>query len=81
MKRNLTKLMAALALLVTLAIPMGMWGQAPVNTVLWGETWTGGYAGETPSAYGFEGTTVYGGATLTYAQSSTNTKLYAETLA
>lgn len=55
--------------------------QAPVNTTLWEETWTGGSAGETPSAYGFEGTTVYGEATLTYAQSSTNTKLYAETTA
>ncbi len=73
--------MAALALLVTLAIPMGVWGQAPVGTTLWGETWTGGEANETPSAYGFEGTTVYGGATLTYAQSSTNTKLYEEALA
>ncbi len=81
MKRKFTKLMAALALLVTLAIPMGMWGQAPVGTTLWGETWTGGDANETPSAYGFEGTTVYGGATLTYAQSSTNTKLYEEVLA
>lgn len=48
---------------------------------LWAETWTGGTAGEQPSAYGFEGTTVYGGATLTYANSSTNTKLYAEELA
>ena len=73
--------MAAIALLVTLAIPMGVWGQAPVGTTLWGETWTGGDANETPSAYGFEGTTVYGGATLTYAQSSTNTKLYEEALA
>jgi hypothetical protein len=60
---------------------MGMRGQAPVGTTLWGETWTGGDANETPSAYGFEGTTVYGGATLTYAQSSTNIKLYEEALA
>jgi len=58
-----------------------LWAQAPVNTTLWEETWTGGDAAETPSAYGFEGTTVYGGATLTYDQSSTNTKLYAEVLA
>jgi hypothetical protein len=57
------------------------WAQAPVNTTLWEETWTGGSANETPSAYGFEGTTVYGGEALTYAQSSTNTKLYSETLA
>ena len=81
MKRRFTILTAALALLAILAIPMGMWGQAPVGTTLWGETWTGGDADETPSAYGFEGTTVYGGATLTYAQSSTNTKLYKEALA
>lgn len=58
-----------------------MWAQAPVNTVLWQETWTGGAANATPSSYGFNGTTVYGGATLTYDQSTTNTKLYAETLA
>ncbi len=81
MKRKITFLTAALALLAFLAIPMGVWGQAPVGTTLWGETWTGGDANETPSAYGFEGTTVYGGATLTYAQSSTNTKLYEEALA
>jgi len=49
---------------------------APVNTTLWSETWTGGTADEKPSEYGFEGTTVYGGATLTYAQSNNNTKLY-----
>ena len=81
MKRRFTILTAALALLAFLAIPMGMRGQAPVGTTLWGETWTRGDANETPSAYGFEGTTVYGGATLTYAQSSTNTKLYEEALA
>lgn len=81
MKRRFTILTAAFALLAILAAPMGTWGQAPVGTTLWGETWTGGEANETPSAYGFEGTTVYGGATLTYAQSSTNTYLYAETLA
>ena len=57
------------------------WGQAPVNTTLWQETWTDGVTGTMPSNYGFEGTTVYGGATLTYAQSDINTKLYAETLA
>lgn len=58
-----------------------MWAQAPVNTVLWQETWTGGSANQTPSVYQFGGTTVYGDATLTYAQSSDNTKLYAEALA
>lgn len=54
---------------------------APTNTILWSETWTGGTTGETPNGYGFEGTTVYGGITLTYAQSVTNTKLYNEALA
>jgi uncharacterized repeat protein (TIGR02543 family) len=34
MKTNFTKIFAALALLVTLAIPMGMWGQTR-NTVSW----------------------------------------------
>lgn len=54
---------------------------APINTILWSETWTGGTAGERPSSYGKEGTVVYGDATLTYAQSDGNTKLYSETLA
>lgn len=58
-----------------------MWAQAPVNTTLWEETWTGGSANQTPSVYQFGGTTVYGDATLTYTQSSDNTKLYAEELA
>ncbi len=57
----------------------GEGGEGPKT--LWAETWTGGSANEQPSAYGFEGTTVYGGATLTYANSSANTKLYAEALA
>lgn len=81
MKRKITFLSAAFMLLAFLAVPLGMRGQAPVNTVLWGETWTGGSANQTPSDYTFGGTTVYGGTTLTYAQSSTNTKLYNEALA
>ncbi|MGN0202175.1 MAG: DNA/RNA non-specific endonuclease [Candidatus Cryptobacteroides sp.] len=51
------------------------------EVVLWSETWTGGSKDETPSGYGFEGTTVYGGATVAYSQSSTETKLYNESLA
>ena len=31
MKRKFTKLMAALALLTALLIPLGMWGQNPAN--------------------------------------------------
>ena len=80
MTRRFTRILAALALLVGLTIPLGMWGQAPVNTVLWGETWTDGGNAQ-PSDYGFTGTTVYGNATLTYANSSTSTKLYNEALA
>lgn len=57
-------------------------GEGPaIGTVLWSETWTGGTAGETPSKYGQEGTTVYNNAPITYNQTSTNTKLYAENLA
>lgn len=57
-------------------------GEGPaIGTVLWAETWTGGTAGETPSKYGQEGTTVYNNAPITYNQTSTNTKLYAEKLA
>lgn len=81
MNKKFTKWMAAALLLLLITPPMWVWGQASVNTTLWEETWTGGTTGETPSAYGFEGTTVYGGTILTYAQSSTNTKLYNETSA
>ena len=85
MKQNLfSKLWLRVGMIVaimTTALAGTAWAQAPVNTTLWEETWTGGEAGETPSVYGFEGTTVYGGATLTYTQSSDNTKLYAEVLA
>lgn len=57
-------------------------GEGPaIGTVLWAETWTGGTVGETPSKYGQEGTTVYNNAPITYNQTSTNTKLYAEELA
>ena len=57
-------------------------GEGPaIGTVLWAETWTGGTVGETPSKYGQEGTTVYNNAPITYNQTSTNTKLYAEKLA
>lgn len=78
MKRRFTLLMTALMLL---ACSVTVWGQASVGTTLWSETWTGGDANEQPSAYGFEGTTVYGGGTLTYTNSSANTKLYDEALA
>ena len=77
--RNLLKTMLLLSALI--AGSSSVWAQATVGTTLWAEDWTGGSANETPSAYGFEGTTVYGGGTLTYAQSSASTKLYEESLA
>ena len=48
---------------------------APLNTILWSETWSGGSANETPSEYGKEGTIVYEG-NVTYNQIVANTKLY-----
>ncbi|MCQ2309053.1 MAG: chitobiase/beta-hexosaminidase C-terminal domain-containing protein [Bacteroidales bacterium] len=78
MKRSFTLMMTALMLLTC---SVTVWGQASVGTTLWSETWTGGDANEQPSAYGFEGTTVYGDGTLTYTNSSANTKLYNEALA
>ena len=71
-------------IVVALAMVMfsgGLWAQIQVGDTLWYETWTGGAANTTPSAYDFSGTTVYGGATLTYAQSSDATKLYDAVLA
>lgn len=57
-------------------------GASPaVNTVLWGETFDH-FGTNTPSAAGTgTGTTIYDGATITYTQSSTNTKGYDEKLA
>ena len=54
---------------------------APVNTVLWGETFDH-FGTNTPSSAGTgTGTTIYNGAAITYAQSSTSTKGYNENLA
>ena len=81
MKRNLTKLMAALALLVTLAIPMGVWGQASVGTTLWGETWARFSANDVPSGtQSGNGLTVYGSATVSYSVTNGGgtTKIYNE---
>ena len=68
-------------LLTMMAQPGRAWGQAPVNTLLWEETWGTFTSQVTPSNYNQSGTTVYNNATVTYTQSSTNTKLYNETLA
>ena len=51
-------------------------GNAPVGTVLWEETWTGGAADDTPTAYGQSGTTVFGSSTVTYSHALDQTKLY-----
>lgn len=54
-------------------------GGIKIGDVLWSETWAGGTAGNTPSAYQASGnatTTVYGGASVTYTEKTTGTKLY-----
>lgn len=54
---------------------------AAVGTILWAENFAH-FGTNTPSAAGTgSGTTIYGGATITYTQSSTSTKGYAEKLA
>ena len=60
----------------------GSGGSGPaIGTVMWAETWQDGTAGEMPSAYGFEGTTVYNSGSVTYTNSGTSTKLYDDTMA
>lgn len=55
-------------------------GSIKVGDILWGESWAGGTASDTPSAYlgkaTSTGTTVYGGGSVTYTQKDANTKLY-----
>lgn len=56
-----------------------MWGQAAVNTVLWSEDFSGYSANAQPSGNitnSHTGTVVYGGVTLTYAYTNSNTKVY-----
>ena len=75
------KLVSVLVLILTIGVG-NVWGQAAINTVLWGENFGHFSAGQTPSTAGTgSGTTIYGGATISYAQSSSNTKAYAEALA
>lgn len=74
---------SAEAIATTLAAGTGL----PVGTVLWSENWDGGIANATPSAYlsasGSKGTVVYGGASVSYTETSGGsvTKLYKETSA
>ena len=64
-----------------------VWGQAAVNTVLWGETWTGattatsGDNKATPSSNYGKGTTVYNSGTVTYTQSANTVYVRNENLA
>ena len=55
----------------------------PAGTVLWSEDWEGGAASDTPSAYlakDSKTTVVYNNGTVTYTQSATSVKLYADYL-
>ena len=81
LKRNSQKLRTVVAVMAMMVVSCGLWAQIQVGDTLWYETWTGGATSATPSAYDFSGTTVYGGATLTYAQTADATKLYNEALA
>ena len=59
-----------------------VWGQAPVNTVLWSEDFSGYANNSNPSGSitnSHTGTTVYGGVTLTYSKTNggTTTQTYA----
>ena len=79
MKKLLLKSMLLLCALIVGS--MNGWGQAPVNTVLWSEDFSG-YAnnvdpsGEVTNIH--TGTTVYGGVTITYskADATTTTQTY-----
>lgn len=53
-------------------------GNVKVGDMLWSESFAGGAANNTPSAYQSvgTGTFVYGGASVTYTQKDDNTKLY-----
>ncbi len=52
-----------------------------VPDVLWSEDWSGASANVQPSAYNFTGTNTFGGSSLTYVNSSANTKTYNDALA
>ena len=64
----------------TITVSQAASGSVAIGTVMWSETWQGGAAGETPSEYGQEGTTVYTGS-VTYTNGGTDTKLYDDTMA
>lgn len=71
----------SLLILLAISIPSAWATNASVNTILWGENFDH-FETSTPSTAGIgSGTTVWGGATIAYLQSSTNTKGYNEALA
>lgn len=51
-----------------------------VGTVLWAEAWDGAAANDEVDTYNYKGTTVFGGASVTYTftDAGTNTKLYVD---
>ncbi|MBQ0076843.1 MAG: InlB B-repeat-containing protein, partial [Bacteroidales bacterium] len=79
--KNKIRFLAMMLIGVLLSINQ-VWGAtAPVNTVLWGENFAH-FGTNTPSAAGTgTGTTIYDNASITYTQSSANTKGYNEKLA
>ena len=71
----------SMLMLLAISIPSAWATNASVNTILWGENFDH-FGTSTPSTAGIgSGTTVWGGATIAYLQSSTNTKGYNEALA
>ena len=58
-------------------------GAIKVGDVLWGESWAGGTAGDTPAKYqarSTASTVVYGGGAVTYTHTASGTKLYMDGL-
>ena len=85
MKKRFTFLIAAVMLLMMTSLPERAWGQAPVNTVLWAEDFSGYSANDVPSGSitdSHAGTTVYGEVTLTYSctDGGGTTKIYNENI-
>lgn len=55
-----------LFILIAVAFFSKVEAQAPVGTILWSESWTGGTPSESISEYGFEGTVVYNNFEIKY---------------
>ena len=79
MRQKLSLLTKTMLLLGALVAGSSAMGQAPANTVLWSEDFSGYSASDVPSGSitnSHTGTTVYGGVTLTYACEQSGTKVY-----